>query len=399
MRIGMLADAYKPHISGVTNYIALNKKYLEERGHEVYVFTFMYEDYQDDEKNVIRSQGLPFFNTGLYFSVNYSKEARKLLSSMDIAHVNHPFFTGSLVMAYCRPRKIPIVFTNHTRYDLYAQAYVPAMPEIVSLKALQAYLPRFCRYCDRVISPSPGMKVVLRNLGVDVRIDVIPNGVDLEPFKAEATLTRTDVGFQPDDKLLIYVGRLGPEKNLPFLLRAFAGVIQVNDRARLILLGDGPERENLEDQVENAGLKNKVRFTGLIPYDQVASYMAIADAFVSASYTEVHPLTVIEAMAAGLPVLGIASPGVSDTVIPGETGYLVEKDDLEGFRTKMIELVMNEEDRQRLGRNASVEVERYSIQNTVHLLEQLYLDVLEQAGRREHGFKPWITQKLEKLRI
>jgi 1,2-diacylglycerol 3-alpha-glucosyltransferase len=98
MRIGMMADIYKPHISGVTNYISLNKEYLENLGHEVYVFTFKAkeEKYEDVEENVIRSVGIPVLDFGFSLNLRYSKETRNLLQTMDIAHVQHPFISGPL---------------------------------------------------------------------------------------------------------------------------------------------------------------------------------------------------------------------------------------------------------------------------------------------------------------
>ena len=116
----------------------------------------------------------------------------------------------------------------------------------------------------------------------------------------------------------------------------------------MLLIGDGPERDNLQDRVKHMGLENKVVFTGMLPYDQVPGYLAMADAFVTASVTEVHPLSVIEAMAAGLPVLGIQSPGVGDTVQDGETGLLAAEEDLAGFTAKLVRMVVDGEARRRM---------------------------------------------------
>ena len=251
MRIGMMADLYKPHISGVTNCIALSKHFFEEWGHEVYVFTFGDVDYEDDEINVIRSPGIPVMETGFHFNLAYSRIAKNLLRTMDIIHVHHPFISGPLALRYSRSESIPVVFTNHTRYDLYAQAYLPIIPGVISETALEAYLPSFCRACDLVVAPSAGLKQVLENLGVEARIDVVPNGVDLQPFlQNPAPVDRNQLGFHPDDVILIYTGRLGPEKNLPFLLRSFAGVVNAYDHVGLVLVGDGSEKDNLVDRVK-----------------------------------------------------------------------------------------------------------------------------------------------------
>ncbi len=185
MRIGLLADTYKPHISGVTHYISLNKQVLESRGHEVFVFTFGDLDFPDDETNIIRSPGVPVADTGIHLGFRYASSAQRLLETMDIAHVQHPFLSGRLALRYCRPKNIPIVFTNHTRYDLYAQAYLPMLPDVVGTSFLQAYLPSFCKEVDLVIAPSDGLRRVLRDLDVSGPIEVIPNGVDLGRFEED----------------------------------------------------------------------------------------------------------------------------------------------------------------------------------------------------------------------
>ncbi|HIE58282.1 MAG TPA: hypothetical protein EYP88_08640, partial [Anaerolineales bacterium] len=196
MRIGMLADAYKPYVSGVTNVIDLTKQYLESAGHDVYVFTFGDEDYQDDEPNIIRSPGLPLKVSGFYFNVRYSHRARQLLYSMDIVHVHHPFLSGRLATWHCKPRGIPIVFTNHTRYDLYAQAYLPILPDGAGDVFMKTFIPGFCNSINRVIAPSEGVKKVLERVGVVNQIDVVPNGVDLSRFQVSIDpIPRQELGF------------------------------------------------------------------------------------------------------------------------------------------------------------------------------------------------------------
>lgn len=400
MRIGMMADVYKPHVSGITNYISLNKQNLEREGHQVFVFTFGDEDYQDDEKNIIRSPGLPLLDTGYYLSLNYTRQARRLLTSMDVVHVHHPFISGTMALRYCRLRGIPIIFTNHTRYDLYAQAYLPHLPDVVGETALHAYLPTFARACDLVIAPSPGMREVLIRFGVDVQIEVVPNGVDLCRFRQPVQpLAREQLGFQPQDVILIYVGRLGPEKNLPFLLRAFSGVTQAYDQVRLLLIGDGPECDNLQDRVQHMQLKDKVHFTGMLNYDEVPRYLAMADAFITASVTEVHPLSVIEAMSAGLPVLGIQSPGVGDTVKDGETGYLVAEEDLAAFTAKMVRLVTDGEKRRRMGEQARLASDEYAIERTIQLMLEQYQRVIRTSAGRRGGVQARFQRWTDRFRL
>ncbi len=398
MRIGMLADTYKPHISGVTNYIALNKKYLEKTGDEVFVFTFSDDDYIDDESNIIRSPGLPVVDTGFYLSLRYNKAAQKLLRTMDVVHVHHPFLSGSLALRYCKPYKVPIVFTNHTRYDLYAQAYFPKVPGGVGRTFLEAYLPTFCRACDLVISPSPGMRDVLIDFGVDTPVEVVPNGVDLEPFRhIDSPIDRKTFNFTNGEVLFAYVGRLGPEKNLSFLLRAFRGVVQAYENAGLILIGDGPEMDDLQDRVRHMGIASHVHFVGLIPYEEMPKYLKMADVFVTASFTEVHPLSVIEAMAAKLPVLGIDSPGVGDTVEDGKTGYL-STNDIAVFTAKMTRFITQSELRKQMSRNAQQAAEKYAIEHTTAMMAKHYQNITEHSNRQKRGIMARFSNMLNSFK-
>lgn len=396
MRIGMMADTYKPHVSGITNYIDLNKRHLEHAGHDVFVFTFGDLDYHDGEPRVIRSPGLPLQDTGYYLSFRYSREAKHALQTMDVLHVHHPFLSGRLALRYARPLQIPIIFTNHTRYDLYAQAYMPMMPEEISDGLLKAYMPSFCAAVDLVISPSAGMEKILRQLEVQAPIEVVPNGVELDRYLDAQPLSRADFGYSADDVLLIYVGRVANEKNLDFLLRTFQAVAQSFDHVRLLILGDGPTREELETLASELGLSSLVRFAGMIPYDDLPAYLAMCDAFVTASVTEVHPLSVIEAMGAGLPVLGIHSPGVSDTVVDGVTGFL-SQEDAAAFAVKMTRLVMDRDLRKKMGSAAREESTKYAIERTTRIMLRYYETLVNAAQPRHRGLRFRIRSFLEQF--
>ncbi len=399
MRIGMLADGYKPHVSGITNVIALSKRFLEEAGHDVYVFTFGGDDYQDDEPNIIRTRGVPLIDTGYYVSVRYSSQAQKILRTMDLVHVHHPFTSGRLAIRYCTSRGIPIVFTNHTRYDLYAQAYLPMIPEAFGDAFLRAYMPSFCKSCDLVIAPSAGLRDVLVHFGVDTPIEVIPNGVDIKPFGAvEQPIPRQKFGFKQDDIVLTYMGRLGIEKNLPFLLRSFAGIANTYENVGLLVIGDGSDRENLEERVRLMGLAERVHFTGMVPYNDLPAYLAAADAFVTASVSEVHPLSVIEALASGLPVVGIQSPGVGDIIQDGITGYLASEEDLAAFTAKLSRIVTDSENREKMSRQAKQAASLYAIENTTEIILEHYQELWNEFTGRKRGILSRLMQPFKRIK-
>jgi 1,2-diacylglycerol 3-alpha-glucosyltransferase len=397
MRIGMMTDVYKPHVSGITNYISLNKAYLEKAGHEVFIFTFGDLDYADEEERVVRSPGLPLTDTGYYLSFRYSRHAKALLQTMDLAHVHHPFLSGRLALNYCRPLRIPIVFTNHTRYDLYAQAYLPLLPEEFSDTFLQSYMPTFCQAVDLVISPSAGMRDVLQKLGVSTSIEIIPNGVDLQLYRATSENCRPKFGFSDEDILLIFSGRLGPEKNLDFLIHAFAGAAEAVRNAHLLVIGGGPEEQTLKQAAAQSSAAGRIHFTGMLPYDELPRYLSMADLFVTASLTEVHPLSVVEAMASGLPVLGIHSVGVGDTVEDGVTGLLSSPDPA-AFAAQLTRLCMDRALRQRLGKAARKASEKYAIEHTTQIMLKRYERLLTEFAPHRRGLGFHLRNLMEKLR-
>jgi 1,2-diacylglycerol 3-alpha-glucosyltransferase len=182
-------------------------------------------------------------------------------------------------------------------------------------------------------------------------------------------------------------------------LRSFGGVVQAYANAKLLIIGDGPERDNLEDRVKHMDIGDNVRFLGIVPYEEVPHYLTMADVFVTASVTEVHPLSVIEAMAAGLPVLGINSPGIGDTIQNGETGLLAAEEELAGFTAKMVRLVVDCESRQEMGQKARQAAKNYAIENTTQMMMDQYKKVIRQAAGRQRTLRVRLTRWMDRLRL
>src|SRR5688572_17467775 len=369
MRIGMMVDTYKPYVSGVTNHVDLHKGVLERAGHEVYVFTFGDEDQQEDDPRVLRSPGVALSDTGFYLSLRYKSKHKKLLQTMDVVHVHHPFLSGHLALNYCRSARIPIVFTNHSRYDLLAQAYLPIMPDEVSHSLLQAYMPDFCEAVDLVISPSESMARILRELDVKSHVEVIPNGVDLQKFHKAKPFPRSRFGFTEQDILLVYAGRIAPEKNLSFLLQSFAGITQLMPNVYLLMVGGGKRQfeEEVQSLIAQLGIGTRVYSTGMIAYEDIPSYLAMCDIFVTPSVAETFGMSTVEAMSVGLPVMGVHSTGTSDIVEDGKTGFL-SSEDLAAFTAKLTYLCLHPDLRKEMGVAACDASQQYDIERTTGIL-------------------------------
>jgi 1,2-diacylglycerol 3-alpha-glucosyltransferase len=153
-----------------------------------------------------------------------------------------------------------------------------------------------------------------------------------------------------------------------------------------LILGDGPARADIESLASVLGLSERVRFEGMIPYDKLPGYLAMCDAFVTASVTEVHPLSVIEAMGTGLPVLGIHSPGVSDTVEDGVTGFLTNEEPA-AFAVKMSRLVTEPDLRRKMGAAAREASSDYDIERALKLMLAHYERLVRDAAPRKRGLR------------
>ena len=302
--------------------------------------------------------------------------------------MHHPFLSGRLALRYCRPLQIPVVYTNHTRYDLYAQAYLPMMPDEVSQGLLQAYMPTFCRAVDLVITPSAGMEKILRELNVDVPIKVVPNGVDLKNFHSASPLPRTDFGYKEDDILLVYAGRIALEKNLPFLLESFTGIAQAIPNVHLLIIGGGVQQyeDEIRSLVSELKLVQRVRLTGRISYDQLPAYLAMCNIFVTASVTEVHPLSVIEGMGTGLPIMGIESVGVGDIVEDGVTGLLATHD-LPAFTAKLTRLCLDPNLRAQMSDTARKASSAFAIENITRIMLTQYEKLATESRPRKSTWR------------
>ena len=381
MRIGQLTEVYKPVVNGVTNCISLHKRVLESWGHKVFVFTLGHEDYEDNELHVIRSPAIPLSDTGYHLSFLFSRRARRKIKTMDVLHVHHPFINGRQAISLGKRYDIPVVYTNHTRYHVQARYYIPLVPEGLSRSFLEAYLPGFTDQCDLVIAPSQGIRQVLQELGVTCHVEVIPNGVDVAQFQRPAApLSKRDLGLADQATVAITVGRLGPEKNLPFLLRAFAHIAGQVPDLHLVAIGSGPEEDHLREMARLRGLGSRVHLVGAVPYEQVPDWLAMGDFFAFASVSESHPLVVLEALAAGLPVLAIPCPGVEDTIVDGYNG-LLSPETADVFAQKMVRLATEPDLRVRLAAGAREMCELYDIRRTSATLLAHYEQLVEGRAR------------------
>ncbi|MGQ9802688.1 MAG: glycosyltransferase [Anaerolineae bacterium] len=354
MRIALLTDAYWPGVNGIIRFVSLHKHILEEMGHEVFVFTGGPPSPQD-EPGVIRSFGLPHPDPGYRLTFGYSRQAIALLRTTDVLHANQPAMSGLLALRYGHRFGIPVVLTLHSRYDMLINSRL-RMPMTAVRPLLGAYLQWLLPRCDLVTAPTPEITKVLEDIGVRAGVEIIPCGVERNR-SPHRNVTRAELGIPATASLAAFVGRVVAEKNVRFLLEVLSAP-ELSD-TYLLVVGDGPERSALEETAKRLGLNGRVRFIGQVAPTEVPAYVALADFCVTASKIEMLPTAILEALGAGLPVLGLDLPWIRAVIRSGENGLLTPPDDAAAMAQAWARLAHDRELLARLAEGARRTGEQY----------------------------------------
>lgn len=261
------------------------------------------------------------------FDIRIEKEFRR--KSFDIIHVHHPMLIGRTAMHLSRKFHIPLVFTYHTRYEQYARCYTKGICRLDKIMPL--YLHRFLKHCNFVFAPTAGMQKYLTDIChvSQKKTGVLPTGLEQGNFNVSqetAAEVRRQYGAE-HMPFLLTVSRMAGEKNVSFLLESLARVKTLYGKPfRMLMVGDGPDREVLEERSRLLGLQENLVFTGTISNERIGAYFKAADAFLFASKTETQGIVVLEAFAGATPVIAVKASGVEDLVDNGVNGILTGED-------------------------------------------------------------------------
>lgn len=321
MRIGFFTEVYHPIVNGVVTSLDGLGAGLRALGHEVYCFAPRVPGCEESDGPVYRMPSLPLpVPTAYRLTVPVVSRHKRhaVINRLNILHAHSPFVTGWMAVRYARRLRIPLVYTYHTRLEEYAH-YVP-FDSNTTRRAASTLTRNFANLADAVIVPTPAMHERLLQLGVTANVQIIPSGIDLRMFASGRRNEdlRRRLGVHQGERMLLFVSRLAREKNVDVLVRAIA---QTRVPSRLIIAGEGPEREALEHLAAEQGIPDRVRFLGAVEREELPDLYASADAFVFASVTETQGLVLVEALAAGTPVIAADAPQVREVL--GGAGRLV----------------------------------------------------------------------------
>ncbi|MDO7977846.1 glycosyltransferase [Oceanotoga sp. DSM 15011] len=326
MNIGMFSDTYIPQKNGVATAVKIYKEEMEKMGHNVYLFVPQYKfEHKRNEKNVFEFPAVRYFKEKEQrIALPISKHLFNIKKlDLDVLHSHAPFSTGIMARIISSNLDIKHVGTHHTMYEFYRH-YVPLIIR-PSLEQTQNMIKNWCLKLNKVIAPTENIKNVLVDYGVPSdHIRVIPTGIDVDKFQSDIKWNiRENFNIQEDDRVLLFVGRVAKEKNIDFLIKMFKKLTYEESNLKFLIIGDGVERQNLEEIVVENKLQQKVFFAGAQPREKVIDAYKQADIFTFASYTETQGLVVLESMAAGTPVVALGKMGVYDLLSQPETGGIM----------------------------------------------------------------------------
>lgn len=328
MKILITTDLYTTATNGVVTSVKNLYNELVEKGHDVKILTFSEKakSYKKDNVYYVRSMSLEVVYPNVRMPLSYRhKYLREIIEwDPDVIHSQCEFFSMEYACRIAKKTGAPIVHTYHTMYEQYVGYVVPG-------KKLGNWVVKYLtqlrlKKVDLVVVPTTKIENLLHSYPVDKPMEIVPSGISLEQHKnrmseQERARKRADLGIFDAQSVLLNLGRLGTEKNLPELVRFFKDAHDKHAELVFLIVGDGPAKTELEKLAKELGVEDSVIFTGMVDPSEVQKYYQLGDIFVSASTSETQGLTYIEAAANGLPLLCRQDPCLDDVLKQGENGY------------------------------------------------------------------------------
>ena len=369
LRVALFTETFLPRIDGTVTRLCNTIRHLCGLGHQVVVFAPK-SDIADFEG--ARIHGVPGFPFPLYPELKLAiprPSIGKALETFrpDLIHAFHPVLLGLSAFHYSSAHRVPLVISYHAQLPKWLHYYGLGSLEPLAWRGIRSGYNR----ADLVLATSQVMQDLLKKRGLR-HVELWRRGVDTQFFHPQYASREMRIRLtqgHPEDKLVIYVGRLSAEKEIEqcrSLLDALPGV-------RLALVGDGPHRSKLEQVFSGT----PTYFAGYLKGSELAAAFASADVFFMPSRTETLGLVLLEAMAAGCPVVAVAAGGIVDIVQDGITGRLYDPSSPSDAISAVRQLLSDASSHESMRRQARLDAEQWSWAAATRQLESFYRDILQ----------------------
>ena len=373
MKIGIFTDAYKPYMCGVSTSVEMLSKGLRELGNEVYIICLKPTKIQNqnftDDDYIIRIGGMPIYKKGIkdfrFSFFNFIKVKKLFKYNFDLVHIHSEFSIAKLGLLYAKKKKVPLIYTAHTLWEDYlsfSSKFVSKYAIKPAIWTIKKVMKKYIENSFYTIVPTEKTKNKLLEYGLISNYRIIPTGIDFSLFKTNELIRknsleiRKKLDISENDFCFLYLGRVSPEKNVVFLLKAFLKLEMVN--LVFVIVGKGTLIDELKDIAKKSISKNRVIFVGEVLWEEVKNYYNMADCFLNASTSETQGLTYLEALASGLPVIVKEDNAVKGLITEKENGLFFNTE--EELIQKM-RIIYSDFDLQKsLSKNAIKSVEKYS---------------------------------------
>ena len=337
MNIALFSDCYLPSKNGVVTVVEQLRESLTNKGHHVVIVTVENEQKLEESPDIYRAVAVPA-GMGMkdqFFGFPWLPKVLKYLrkNNIELIHCHTEFMIGITGIQAAKKMHIPLVATMHTMWDDYYRFYLPAgkiIPVSFIRKLTSLFYNRF--YAVAGVS-TKAYNHLKSKISPRANAVVIPNAMDASKFSSsvvsedEKKHMRHKLGLNDDDFICLFVGRLGEEKRIIELINAAGNAVLKNKSIKLLFIGDGPAMIQCKETVEQKGIKDNVIFTGFLEWKELHSYYSIANLFMTASLSEMHSMTILEALISGLPIVARDDQSFYDTIHHDENGYLAATDD------------------------------------------------------------------------
>ena len=420
MKIAISTDIYYPMINGVAVFSRNLAAGLSKRGHQVMVLApstdgkFKIEKdpeynfliarlsstrihvYPDQinkvpEAKKILGVKLPkmFYKNGLNVSLNPYTEIRQVLDDFapDIIHDQTPGPVALSVFRYAKKHDIPLVSTDHAYPDnLTQQLKLPKPAKKPINMMMNRYFVSFLKRSEYATMPTEQAVSDLipqKRKPFKVPVEALSNGIDLSRFaKGRANKDIYKKYKLPQNKpIVLYVGRVDPEKSLDVLMDAFAKVHEKVSDAHLVVVGDGTARPKLEKMIAKAGLSGDAHFLGRIVGDDLPQLYRTGTLFAITSKTETQSIVLMEAMASGLPCVAVNAGAIHELVVNNKNGYLCKPDDANVVARSIVKILTNKKAHDKMADESVKRAAKHDISHTLTRMEEIYQTVLDNRAK------------------